>query len=90
MNTETTYYATHPEQATARFMRTLRNLESVLYRQRTGQYTGRNTPADPTDYVKSLHALVLCSDAVAGMLDSNDKLAARYNRAERRAYGLYV
>jgi len=72
-------------QSLRRFKRTLTNLESVLYRQTKGQ--GWST-TDPAAYCRDLWQMVRDFDDVADTLDNDPKLAARFARAERRAYGL--
>jgi len=73
------------------FKRILRNLESALYRRDSGQLTGRNDSSSQQGlrgHLRRLHEMVLHCDDVADELDSNERLAARYSKAERRVYNL--
>lgn len=76
------------DQNVADFRRTLRNLQSLLYRLDHGLTGTRNRTPDPRAYAAKLQALVGVSDAVCDLLDANARLALSYNAAERRAYGL--
>lgn len=81
---------THRTTGQDKFLRTIRNLEAVQYRIRSGVLTGRNTPPNQTRYIADLWQLVRDDDSVAEMLDHDDKLAHRFNTAERRTVGLPV
>jgi hypothetical protein len=72
---------------TGYFLRRLRALESLLYRQSKGGNI-RNREPDPRAYCRQMWELIKESDQLADRLDTDEKLAARFNRAERRAYGL--
>ena len=76
-----------------KFKRLLRSAEGMLYRRDGGQLTGRNDASSQATLrmrFDDMSALVKESDAVCEALDTNEKLAARYHRAERRWVGLPV
>jgi hypothetical protein len=79
-------YVLTVEEAERRFRRILRNLESFYYRQDHGGNV-RNRPPDPVGYIMRCRELFQECDALYDVLDQDEKLAARYNRAERRAFG---
>jgi hypothetical protein len=81
---------------TETFTRKLRNVEGIYYRQDKGYLTGRNatsTDAAIAGYVKTLREAI-AQDAqtdaapLCSFLDDNPKIAARWDKIERRWYGL--
>jgi hypothetical protein len=74
----------------ADFTRELRNTESQYRRMDSGTLTGRNADASADSLSWKLRRLrdLARTDAVCDALDANPKLAARWNRIERRAAGL--
>lgn len=74
------------------FTRKLRNLESAYRRLDGGQLTGRNS--DSSDRTRAMQhadlAQLARTDSVCELLDADEKLAARWNRLERRGAGLPV
>lgn len=75
------------------FTRTLRNLEGMLARRDSGSLTGRNDSASQDGmrrHARRLHNMILDHEDVGAMLDANPRMAARYDRAERRVYGMPV
>lgn len=75
---------------TETFKRRLRNLESSYQRLDSGKLTGRN--AAGSDGTRALNYRLLSelarTDEVCDALDADPKLAARWNRMERRQAGL--
>ena len=72
------------------FARKLRNLEGMYRRLDSGELTGRNSSSsDGTRDMRYAELETLAGLAVvAAMLDADDRLAARWNRLERRHAGL--
>lgn len=79
-----------------KFRKTLRNIEAIYRRLDSNVLTGRNsvsTEASLAKHVKTLRSLI-SEDAhsdtspLCDLLDSDAKLAARWDRVERRYYGL--
>ena len=80
----------------ARFERSVRNAESVYRRLDRGELTGRNS--DATDatirgHVETCRALMKAElhdddSPLFAWLDAHPKLAERWDRIERRYYGL--
>jgi len=83
-----------PEQ----FTRELRNLEGMFYRLDKGLLTGRNSASssDTMDYKYRRLRDAVAADArtedapLCSFLDDNPKVAARWDRMERRSVGLPV
>jgi len=75
-----------------KFKRLLRNLESQQDRVAREGYgrNARGTTDAMAFKVNELHRMVMRDDDVVDALDTDDKLAARYRRAERRFAGLPV
>jgi hypothetical protein len=72
------------------FKRELRNTESQYRRMDSGELTGRNADgsADRLNWKLNRLRELARTDEVCDALDADDKLAARWNRVERRAAGL--
>jgi len=83
-----------PEQ----FTRELRNLEGMFYRLDKGLLTGRNSASstDTMDYKYRRLRDAVAADArtddapLCAFLDANPRVAARWDRMERRSVGLPV
>jgi len=68
------------------FERSVRGVEGIRQRRKSGALTGRNDRATVETlqmHLEYMRRLVRESDEVCAALDSRPKLAARYRRAER-------
>lgn len=76
--------------AVENFKRILSNLEGAYRRFDSGQLTGRNdSGSHGTRHMNFARLAELAlTDSVCDALDADDKLAARWNRIERRNAGL--
>jgi hypothetical protein len=80
------------------FKRTVRNFEAVYRRLDRGELTGRNADATEATLEGHYRALKSALDAelyvddspLFALLESDERLAARWNRLERRRVGLPV
>jgi hypothetical protein len=78
------------------FTRKLRNLEGMWYRLDKGLLTGRNSASSDADRPAKYRELrdAITADAktddapLCAFLDANPKIAARWNKIERRTVGL--
>ncbi len=72
------------------FKRELRNTESQYRRMDSGTLTGRNAngSSDSLDWKLNRLRELSRTDEVLDALDADEKLAARWNKVERRAAGL--
>lgn len=79
-----------PMNTTETFKRQLRNLESAYRRFDSGELTGRNCTSSDRyrDAAYRRLADLARTDGVCDALDADSRLAARWNRLERRQVGL--
>lgn len=72
------------------FTRTLRNLEGMQRRASTLTRNHASSEKTRDMNLRRLRDMVATSDEVCDALDNDPRLAARYNRAERKELGLPV